>query len=298
MIETIAVVLLGLVSPLLLPRIGAIWGTVVALALAAGNDRAHPSGLPERHLDPAAAPHRRTRGRACRERDLPGVDRGARASMDQAGLPPVRATGRRRADRARSQQAHVRRRAPRLDCSVFGHPRIHDLLGGAHPRRGRGRPSGVPDVAGRGRVPAPRNFGQVHRRCYDGVLRRTFRQPGSRTPGLSGGRRDVRRGGPPQREMESGGAGAVRHRLRYRDGRDARGELRFVTALHVHGHRGPGEPGRPAREPEQGIRDRPAHHHQPGHLRAWCGTTSRSARLAASPSRASTRPSTSSISSI
>jgi adenylate cyclase len=36
MIETITVVLLGLVMPLLLPRIGAIWGTVVALGLAAG----------------------------------------------------------------------------------------------------------------------------------------------------------------------------------------------------------------------------------------------------------------------
>jgi len=35
-IETIAVVLLGLVMPLLLPRVGAIWGTVVALVLAVG----------------------------------------------------------------------------------------------------------------------------------------------------------------------------------------------------------------------------------------------------------------------
>lgn len=35
-IETIAVVLLGLAGPLLLPHIGAIWGTVVALGLAAG----------------------------------------------------------------------------------------------------------------------------------------------------------------------------------------------------------------------------------------------------------------------
>jgi adenylate cyclase len=35
-VETIAVVLLGLAGPLLLPRIGAIWGTVVALGLAAG----------------------------------------------------------------------------------------------------------------------------------------------------------------------------------------------------------------------------------------------------------------------
>jgi adenylate cyclase len=35
-IEVIAVVLLGVVGPLLLPRIGAIWGTVVALGLAAG----------------------------------------------------------------------------------------------------------------------------------------------------------------------------------------------------------------------------------------------------------------------
>jgi adenylate cyclase len=36
MIETIAVVFLGLAAPLLLPRIGPIWGTVVALGLAAG----------------------------------------------------------------------------------------------------------------------------------------------------------------------------------------------------------------------------------------------------------------------
>ncbi len=35
-IETIGVIVLGLVGPLLLPRVGAIWGTVVALALAAG----------------------------------------------------------------------------------------------------------------------------------------------------------------------------------------------------------------------------------------------------------------------
>jgi adenylate cyclase len=35
-IEVIAVILLGLTGPLLLPRIGAIWGTVVALGLAAG----------------------------------------------------------------------------------------------------------------------------------------------------------------------------------------------------------------------------------------------------------------------
>jgi adenylate cyclase len=35
-IETIAVILLGLAGPLLLPRVGAIWGTVVALGLAIG----------------------------------------------------------------------------------------------------------------------------------------------------------------------------------------------------------------------------------------------------------------------
>jgi adenylate cyclase len=35
-IETIAVILLGVVGPLLLPRVGAIWGTVVALGLAIG----------------------------------------------------------------------------------------------------------------------------------------------------------------------------------------------------------------------------------------------------------------------
>jgi adenylate cyclase len=35
-LETIAVILLGLVGPLVLPRVGAIWGTVVALGLAAG----------------------------------------------------------------------------------------------------------------------------------------------------------------------------------------------------------------------------------------------------------------------
>jgi adenylate cyclase len=35
-IETIAVILLGLIGPLLLPRVGAIWGTVVALVLAVG----------------------------------------------------------------------------------------------------------------------------------------------------------------------------------------------------------------------------------------------------------------------
>jgi len=35
-VETIAVLLLALVGPLLLPRVGAIWGTVVALGLAAG----------------------------------------------------------------------------------------------------------------------------------------------------------------------------------------------------------------------------------------------------------------------
>jgi adenylate cyclase len=35
-VETLAVLLLGMAGPLLLPRVGAIWGTVVALGLAAG----------------------------------------------------------------------------------------------------------------------------------------------------------------------------------------------------------------------------------------------------------------------
>ena len=87
----------ALVGPLLLPRVGAIWGTVVALGLAVGTTglvhlRAFATGV----WISAAPTARRPRRRARRERDLPGVDRGARAPVDQAGVPAVRAAGGRR----------------------------------------------------------------------------------------------------------------------------------------------------------------------------------------------------------
>ena len=98
-VETLAVLLLALVGPLLLPRVGPIWGTVVALAFAAGT-----TGLVHLAfrndtwvlLCPPGRPRRWTR----RERHLPGVDRRARAPLDQAGLPPVRAASGGRGDRS------------------------------------------------------------------------------------------------------------------------------------------------------------------------------------------------------
>ena len=77
-----------------------IWGTVVAVSLAvATTGLVHWAsvggslGLP---ASPAGGPRRRPR----RERPIPGVNERARAPVDQEGVPPVRATGGRGADRA------------------------------------------------------------------------------------------------------------------------------------------------------------------------------------------------------
>ena len=76
-VEMIAVVLLGLVGPILLPRIGPLWGTAVALGLAAGTTElvhlAFRNGIWIVLLPPPGRPGRGPR----RQRNLSGVDRGA-----------------------------------------------------------------------------------------------------------------------------------------------------------------------------------------------------------------------------
>ena len=140
-VETLAVLLLALVGPLLLPRIGAIWGTVVALSLAVATTGLVHMGFRSRHLGLSCSAPGRPRRRPRRQRHLPGVDREPGAPVDQAGVPPVRAAGGGRAARAGPVQAQVRRGTPHVDCSFLGYPGVHDVLRAAHPGGGRGEPS-------------------------------------------------------------------------------------------------------------------------------------------------------------
>ena len=183
-VETIAVLLLALAGPLLLPRVGPLWGTAVALGLAAGTTGLVHLGfrngawvllLPP--LVALAVGHvgSVTYQVLTEERERRWIKQAFRqyvppAVVEELGRDPGKLTfgGERRI----------------AVGALLGHPRVHDLLGAPSPGRGRGGAPGVPDGSRRGRVPPPRNFGQVHRRCYHGVLRRPLRQPGSRTPGM------------------------------------------------------------------------------------------------------------------
>ena len=183
-VETIAVLLLALVGPLLLPRIGAIWGTVVALGFAAGTTGLVHLGfrngtwillLPP--LVALAVGHvgSVTYQVLTEERERRWIKQAFRqyvppAVVEELGRDPAKLTfgGERR-----------------ILTVLFSDIRGFTTFSEAPPSGGGGgRPAGVPHRARRGRLPAPGNFGQVHRRCYDGVLRRTLRQPGSRTPGM------------------------------------------------------------------------------------------------------------------